>query len=418
MSDTFCPLPWIHLATKTNGDLRVCCQANKGNNRGLLRDEHGNVLNLFYDDIEDTRNASLIKEVRVGLMNGKKHPECRRCWDEEETGIKSKRMSANEIYGSDKQFYIENTFIDGTITNKVKLLDFDLRFGNLCNLKCVTCGPSDSSAWYDDFKKMHGELDTPITLQWPFRKEFWKDIEKQIPNMKHVFIIGGEPMLIKSHFDFLKTCIDKGYAQNISLEYSSNITNIHQKFFDLWRHFKKIKIGASIDGVGKLNDYIRYPSKWKSIEKNIKKLDDIPNIQTSITTTVSVFNIYYLDDLIKWKFEQKFKKINDLYSDSPIINSHALHLPFNQSIQIFPKKSKIIIANKLRLLYTWFDDFDIDNKKYVKLKLEELIEGYINYMMERDKSELIPVFLQITKHLDKIRNNNLDEKTYKLLMGE
>jgi hypothetical protein len=27
-SDTFCVLPWIHLATRPNGDVRVCCTAN------------------------------------------------------------------------------------------------------------------------------------------------------------------------------------------------------------------------------------------------------------------------------------------------------------------------------------------------------------------------------------------------------
>lgn len=415
MSDTFCSLPWMHLASKTNGDMRVCCQTNQGPNKGLLRDNFGNVLNLYYDDIEQTRNNPLLKDIRTFLMNGKRHPECKRCWDEEDAGVSSKRIRAET---TDKQFFFDNTNLDGSITDKVKITDYDLRFGNFCNIKCVTCGPSDSNMWYDDHQKLYGHVDKPVTMQWPLRKEFWEDIEKQIPHMKSATIMGGEPFLIEKHYDFLKKCIELGYAKNISLEYFTNMTNIHKKAIDLWIHFKKVSINCSIDAYGELNDYIRFPSKWKIISRNLKILDDsAENIILAIRSTVSVFNIYYIDELIKWKFEQKFKKVNDVYSIYPIIHSHPLHLPHTQSIKIFPKESKIIIANKLRLLYDWINDIEVENKEYVRSKLIEKIEGYIHYMMSEDKSNLVFSFLQTNNHLDEIRKNKLDETTYKLLTG-
>lgn len=407
----------MHLATKTNGDIRVCCQANQGPNRGLLKDDHGNTLNLYYDNIEDTRNNSLLKDIRKSLIKGEKHSECKRCWDEESSGVNSRRKKYVEWWGN-KDFYIENTADDGSINESVKLLDYDLRFGNFCNLKCLTCGPSDSHTWYGDFEKLYGKFDTPSTMSWPEKNEFWVDIEKQIPYMKNVIIMGGEPLLIEKHYDFLKKCIELGHAKDIVLEYFTNMTNVHKKALDLWTHFKKVVVYCSIDAYGELNDYIRFPSKWKIIERNIKILDgSTDNIFPIVRTTVSVFNIYYLDELIKWRFNQNFKKVNDIYGMYPVIHSHPLHLPNNQSIKIFPQKSKIIIANKLRLLYNWFDDIEINNKEYVRKKLIDKIEGYINYMMSEDKSNLIPSFYQINNRLDEFRKNKLDEKTNDLLGG-
>lgn len=407
----------MHLATKTNGDIRVCCHANQGPNRGLLRDDHGNVLNLFYDNISDTRNASLLKDIRKTLIAGKKHPECKRCWDEESADINSRRIKVNQQY-KEKNFYINNTFPDGSISEAVKILEYDLRFGNFCNLKCVTCGPTDSNTWYKDHEKLYSKYNAPKTLEWPLQKEFWNDIEKYIPDMKVITLMGGEPLLIEQHYDFLKKCIDLDHAKNISLEYFTNVTNIHKKAIVLWEQFKRVEVNCSIDAYGKLNDYIRYPSKWKMIEKNIKILDEsADNIFPSIKTTVSVFNIYYLDELIKWRFDQKFKKVNSVYSSNPVINFHPLHMPYNQSIKIFPKESKIIIANKLRSLYNWFDSVEIENKDYVREKLIEQIEGYIKYMMSEDKSNLVQSFFQINNRLDELRKNKLDEKTHNLLGG-
>ena len=405
MNDVFCPLPWSHLATKANGDLRVCCQANQGPSKGLLKNDSGEVYNLNIHRISESRNAPLAKDVRRAMLNNEKHPECKRCWDEEKFNIRSKRLQTLEYFNNYKEA-VRITALDGSIPEDHPYSDFDLRFGNLCNLKCRMCGPADSTMWYDDYFKMRGEKFDDAGYKWYEKPEVWLDLESQISTAEYVYIIGGEPTLIQSHFEFLQKCIDKGYAKGMNLEYASNITNIHQKYLDIWSHFKKVHIGCSIDGIGSVNEYIRFPSKWKTIEKNLEKLNNYAsdNISVVIAVTVNAYNIYYLDDMYRW----------NAMNHNFVISPHPLYRPEELSPKIFPKKVKEDIAEKLRASYKWIEEnnprqdqkmfrYDKSTKKIIKD-----IEGYIDFMLSEDTSRDLPKFWQQTNQLDEIRKQNIE----------
>lgn len=417
MSDTFCPLPWIHLSSKPSGDLRVCCWATRGPTGGLLRDEQGRVLNFATDTVEQTRNVPILKDIRKTLLSGQQHSECTRCWEEERAGIKSSRLREIEQWG-DLSDIISKTEEDGTIPSNVPVLDFDIRFGNLCNLKCVTCGPTESSMWYDDHEKLWGVSFDGSKYQWPLTEHFWENFERQIPTMKHIYIIGGEPMLIKAHYRFLEKCIEMGYAEQITLEYASNVTNVHKKCFDIWKHFKKVLMYCSVDGVGKVNDYIRYPSKWNQIYKNIKLFDKLstPNIELTLIITVSIYNIYYLDEMIRWKLDQKFDNFNKIDSKFPVFSSHPLHVPKYLSIKVLPPHVKDVVREKLKSVYNYSDDPIINQS--IKTK----VDGYISLMDSEDWSgELLPTFWNVTNKLDQIRNIRMQDylpEFYNLIKGE
>lgn len=57
----------------------------------------------------------------------------------------------------------------------------------------------------------------------------------------------------------------------MKIEYNSNITYIPNKALDIWQHFEKICIGVSLDGINKINNYIRYPSKWEKAFNSLRK---------------------------------------------------------------------------------------------------------------------------------------------------
>lgn len=381
-----------------------------------MKDEDGNVMNFATHTVEQTRNAPILKDIRKALLAGQKHPECIRCWEEEKAGIESSRQRETKQWG-DLCEIVSTTQADGSIPYNTAVIDFDMRFGNLCNLKCVTCGPTESSMWVEDHEKLWGHKFDDSKYNWPLNETFWQNFESQIPNLRRIYIIGGEPMLIKAHLRFLEKCVEMDCAKNITIEYSTNITNIHKKYFNIWKHFNKIYMSCSIDGFGKINDYIRFPSKWDHIFKNLKLLDDLspPNVELIITTTVNIFNIYYLDEMIRWKIDQNFANFNKIDFQYPIFSSHPLHVPKYLSIKVLPQHAKDVIRSKLRSVYNYTDNDILNNA--IKTK----VDGYINLMDSEDWSDLLPTFWNVTNKLDDIRGIKMSDhvpELYHLLKGE
>lgn len=82
-SDTFCILPWVHLSTRPDGQMRVCCTANAssvaatndkigGGNVGVLKDEEGRPNNLNVSDFLSSWNSTYMKSVRKMMLDGDK----------------------------------------------------------------------------------------------------------------------------------------------------------------------------------------------------------------------------------------------------------------------------------------------------------------------------------------------------------
>jgi len=92
MSNTFCPIPWIFQAIRNNGDIRICCQANVTKNQGVVRHTNGKSYNGATDNLEEARNALLMKSVRKNMLNGIWSDECQRCKNEEIANLNSRRI--------------------------------------------------------------------------------------------------------------------------------------------------------------------------------------------------------------------------------------------------------------------------------------------------------------------------------------
>jgi len=123
--------------------------------------------------------------------------------------------------------------------------------------------------------------------------------------LKHINFLGGEPLIVDEHYEFLKKCIKFEVAQNIVLSYTTNLTVIKKELMGLWENFRHVSIGVSIDGVEKVNDYIRYPSKWENIQKNVEKIatfKDNISMDLQIHSTFQFLNVLDYDKLLEWTF--------------------------------------------------------------------------------------------------------------------
>ena len=435
-SPTFCVLPWTHLATRPNGDMRLCCSANasgagQDHTVGLVKNENGIPANFGRETPMAAWNNDYMKSVRTTMLEGKIPASCSKCFQEESKGVVSKRIWETEDgiqQGIDLEDLIKQTNKDGSVPEKLTYLD--LRLGHTCNLRCVMCSPHDSSQWISDHKKVFPLFtDSKVKSQmqwnsftfnnkWHENPDFWKEIYAQIPNLKQVYFAGGEPLAIKEHRQFLEEIIQQGYADNILIRYNTNGTLIDGDIINLWTHFKKVKVGFSIDDTGNRNHYIRYPADWATLEKNLKRLDDTPdNIHVSIATAIQILNIKTLPEMARWKISQNFRKVNltnvtgGIQAGGGILNMHLLYIPTFLSIKVLPKKDKQEVREKFQELKNWLWENYRQDEDFWEINPYgwKRWEAVLDFMDSEDQSDQLPAFREYIEKLELVRKTNFAE---------
>jgi molybdenum cofactor biosynthesis enzyme MoaA len=432
-SCTFCVLPWIHLATRPNGDMRLCCTANasgagEDHQIGLIKNEDGSNANFSKVTPMEAWNNNFMKRVRTTMLEGKIPASCTGCFDEESQGIVSKRIWETATWlndeGVDAEELIRQTEKDGTVPERLQYLD--LRLGHTCNIKCVMCSPHDSSKWVADWQKLIPILQDPdvkkqmswdkkeFNNKWHEKESFWKELYAQVPNLKQVYFAGGEPLMIKEHKMFIEEIIRQGCQDNVLLRYNSNGILVDEELIKLWSKFRKVKFAVSVDASFERDDYIRYPTKFAEVERTLHMLDNTPdNIHVSIATAVQIFNIKHIPDFLKWKVNSNFKKmnvglINGVTMGGGLVNAHLVHIPTFLNITILPEADKKDVRQRFAELKEWLwnnytqdDEFWIHNPKGWRQW-----EGLLNHMDSADNSHLLSGFKEYINKLDAIRNLN------------
>jgi len=429
-SCTFCVLPWIHLATRPNGDMRLCCTANASgagvdHEVGLVKMEDGKPANFARNTPLEAFNNDYMKSVRKTMLKGEIPASCTGCFNEEAQGIVSKRIWETATWmkdeGVDIEELIAQTNEDGTVPEKLQYLD--LRLGHTCNIKCVMCSPHDSSKWVADHKKLIPVLQDPevkrqmqwdrkeFNNKWHEKESFWKELYAQIPNLKQVYFAGGEPLMIKEHKMFIEEIIRQGYQDNVLLRYNSNGILVDEELIDLWSKFRKVKFAVSVDASFERDDYIRFPGKFSEVERTLHMLDNTPdNIHISMATAVQIFNVKHIPDFLKWKVNSNFKKmnvglINGVTMGGGLVNAHLVHIPTFLNITILPEQDKQEVRERFAELKIWlWDNYTQDDEFWIhNPKGWRQWEGLLAHMDSADNSHLLPGFKEYVNKLDAIR---------------
>ena len=321
MNKTYCAFPFNGFQINARG-MRLCCGSKK-----------------FLDTTPtEFWSGDYINSVRKDMKNNVNIVDCQNCYDAE---IK-KSLSLRNHYNSK----FKNIYTDTSPTT------IDLDFSNLCNLKCIMCSSSRSSQWAKE--------DNPSVKNngvWAIDKNKIDNLCKISDKLEHITIQGGEPSLIPEYSYYFEYLINNSIAKNIDLDCISNLTNINNKFFSQLQYFKKVNINVSLDAYGTHNNYIRYPSDFLQIEKNIYKLIDTNmqiNLQISLQT-LSMFNFYeyllWINDLEN-AFSNKNKRLGT--------NISKVFSPNIFNVYNAPLKLKEHFVNSLEKFYDKFSpNFDL-----------------------------------------------------------
>ena len=362
----FCALPWVGLDVSSQGFFRPCCKYN------------GNMAETYTEYL----NSEELKELKQDFLDGKKPDKCVRCWQDEDVGIKSKRLL-------DKEYILNNYSIN---FEKAKVLTVAFAFGSTCNLACRVCSSSTSSRWRAEAQKMKKSLpEIPIYDHKKFytNEQFLQDIHSFVDSVIHVDIYGGEPFLsgLDQHKDFLRALLPR--AKEITIHYTTNCTIFpDEEFWQLWRQFKKIDMQLSIDGIGTVFEFNRWPAVWNDCYKNIKlfqqKQKELTNIQLSISTVISIFTVRYIPELLEWCRTEQL----------PYPYLGFISKPEYYDITVLPNRVKLDVKEKL--------------SQHKDLKF------IVDRMMSNDNSHLLDTTEKYIKTLDQYRNQQFNIENFSI----
>jgi len=239
-------------------------------------------------------------------MSGIEPEWCYYCFFYEKNKMSVKRKEYLKKYEHMIPTILENTDEDGNVdTDKIPLVEFDLRLSNLCNFNCILCNNKNSI-------RKSGKL-----IDWGNKElRYIRELLDNKHNINEIYFTGGEPFIIDSHWKILKELIKDGASKNINLRYTTNTSKMKPFMFDLWNEFKSVTMAFSIDAIGKEAERIRKGTDWNKIEKNLIFFDENTDerYNANLLATISIFNVLTFPTLIRWFLDMNFKRIHMIYT--------------------------------------------------------------------------------------------------------
>jgi sulfatase maturation enzyme AslB (radical SAM superfamily) len=344
----------IHITNSTEAPYKPCCWYNTG------------------------VAANSWDEYRTKIDNLSTEENCKHCIDQDAAGIKSHRLHYTEV----------NELIIGVF------------FDNICNLKCVTCGPSNSSQWINDASQLWPDHDM---TQWSKLQNYTNDklefiktiLERSDFKKLRIELYGGEPLIGKTPMEFLDWIYEQPYANKTNISFLTNGTTYQPK---IEKYLDKLylTITFSIDGVGDVFEYLRTNANFVKVQSVIDRYMafGLGRINFKFNYTLSWLNSLHFAEFYNW-----------------ILNRHPT-IPVGISVVKAPEFLSInaLSAEKrkeiCKLALSRMQDSTIEN--WANLKKEYEMVMLADHESDNNKNYNIAVSYYLVK-LDAIRNTNYQE---------
>jgi sulfatase maturation enzyme AslB (radical SAM superfamily) len=377
MSDTrgkhFCILPFVHLHMESSGNLTPCA---------INCERMGNVRDGKLDDLWKSEKYV---HMRSAMLADEYVPSCEICYSQERGKGYSVRTLTNRKF---------ERFLADPGTAADKPVYFDLRFSNLCNLKCRSCEHKSSSLWFDDAKALQLAAGSEALLRaTDDPKELLAQIRAYIPAAVEFYFAGGEPLVMEEHYEILDMLIEAGRT-DVHLVYNSNFMKTQFKgksVFEYWQKFRGVTLCISLDAVDTAAAYVRKGTRFASIIENRRLLRELaPHVQVLCTPTISLLNLGSLMELLTFLLDTDFCPPQE-------IKLNILEYPLYYNIKAAPRAVKDTIRNELTTFAAGLANHpDVMGQ----------IDNVISYMESGDLTEQLDRFKSTTLTLDRLRNES------------
>ena len=355
----FCVLKWYHQ------------EMHLGNGRAHSCYHNPTYLIPLDSDLHNTPQKI---EERRQMLAGERPKNCSYCWDVEDLGLRSDRMT---LAG---QFFTHDNLIDlkavAAGTSYVYPKYLEISFTNKCQMACSYCGPVFSTTWEKEIQE-HGPykllasdynlIHTPQIENSPYVKKFWEWFPKAYEHLFVLRVTGGEPLLDKNTYRLLQY-VKEHPKEGLTFHCNSNLMVSKKRvlrYIDLVKDIPDAKLYVSIDSWGKQAEYIRNGLDIKHFEDNLHAVLDSG-------VSVGIMNTYNFLSIPKTHlFIDKMAELKNNYGDLITVDMPFMVEPSHLSAQIADDAHISIMENCI----TQMKDHDVFNTSEIE-KFEKTV-GWI-----------------------------------------
>jgi MoaA/NifB/PqqE/SkfB family radical SAM enzyme len=350
---TFCPMPWTGMMYNFNGEVKNCIRS-----AGPLGNIKDQPIDQILVDNNQPRQQQIVDQQSV--------PTCHTCYDLE-------RGKRGFDHISDRVFYIrelKNTPVDTYQIGRFDLQTIDVRWTNLCNFACVYCGPEFSSKWSDELKIRH---ETPTEQQTTDFKNYIYDHAGQL---KHVYLAGGEPLLMKENLMLLEKL-----NPNANIRINTNLSKVDTRVFDAICKFPNVHWTVSVETQAEEFEYIRYGGSWTDFLDNLGIIKQLGH-KISFNMLHFLLNYNSIFDCVDFLSAQGF------HNNSFVIG--ALLTPEYLNIRHLPENVLNLVKNKLQDRINQKPGYLLEDSyrnmlHYIDIPFEENIKQSVDRLSELDQ---------------------------------
>lgn len=343
----FCVVPWTHTYLSPQTERRLCCASREKSSFVQQYIDQPGVHGSVYkpDSLKQHWNSEKMKDIRKRMLAGEVLPECSVCNENVLSLSTYRHWFTQQLFGDVTEKVLKSTDEDGSTT--LEPISFDYRFDNSCNFKCRTCGDQFSSSWESE-NKVNGAyaLRRDPWLEPENRKaisdfqstvvenEFAEAVESK--KIREIYWVGGEPLVWKQHWKYMKRIIELGYADSVYARYNTNLSKVEHQgqklFYDILPHFKDYMISASIDGSGKIGEFIRTGLVWEkwiaNFEEGVKASRNRSETSMLFDVTISLPTLFSIEDLLEEALRLDVRmEVKVMYGFDPFVIQHPLAVP-------------------------------------------------------------------------------------------
>jgi sulfatase maturation enzyme AslB (radical SAM superfamily) len=307
---------------------------------------------------------------------------CALCAEQEAQGSQSMRQKSNAEYKIFEQY--ADKMLDYYNYPPAQPIELELQLTNLCNLKCLMCFETESSSIYSENKtlKIHqiNSKDYAVTSEEITQVKEWIKTQPRLINLR-----GGEPFIVPEIKRLLKWAIDSKLLANTQVHITTNGTRLDSEWLDILTAIPQLRVMVSIDAVGELNDYIRFGSKWETIEKNVQAISAIPRVELVVHASIQNLNILSIGQLINWCRE------NNYYLDYQMVTTPCMFSVANLPTELLEQAKTGLsqidhkVAHELLSVLNYYQPIDLWDILQTEINLRDTIRN-------TSVTEVIPKF--------------------------